>query len=287
MMSDTPYELVEGRIYALTGSIPLDGTASWAPVEEGRSQSLTCWLLKEGDQHMVVDTGVRALWPHISAQLATIVPPGSSLKIFMTRPEPDAVGNLAVIREVYSMEDTDVLAGGNDTPFDFFETAASSRGSRKSSGATPGVLRTTGFDLSPDRPIRVIVPKLRFLPSYWPYDITTKTLFTSDVFTHVSQKTGDPLPIVESPEPPDADEVARHLFSKFWWLPGATTREFVDDLRGIFDRLQPEIVAPAYGGVLKGRAVIEAHLETMLEVLEGSERGDYGQPAVLDAAYVR
>lgn len=273
-------ELAPGLV-AISGTLPLDGIASWAPVLPGRRQSNIAYLLSEGGEHLLVDTGLRIHWPGILERLQERVAPGSRIKVFMTRPEPDAVGNIEKVRESYLMDDTDVISGGADTPFDFFATAGARRqGGDAAGSATPSILRTSGFDLSPERPVRIIVPKLRFLPSYWPFDVRTRTLFTSDVFTHSDQDSASGLQVIADPDALPADEhIARHLFSKFWWLPGATTSEFVGDLRAIFDGLQPERIAPGYGAVLEGRAVVDSHVEALLRVLGDAQRGVYGGPA--------
>lgn len=277
-----PVELVVGRVYALGHPIPLDGRVSWAPELPGRYQSFNCYLLKEADQALLVDTGLRAHWPLIAQQLTQLLVPGSPLKLFMTRPEPDAVSNLSLVRQMYDMHDTDVLAGGHDTPFDFFETAASRREGPMQTGPAPGIIRTDGFDLSPTRRMAIIVPKLRFLPTFWPFDVATRTLFTSDLFAHVDQPEQTGTRIVDSlVDLCTEDELANQLFAKFWWLPGATTVEFANDLRSVFERLRPEIVAPGYGAILVGRDVIEAHLELLLRVLEGCASGRFGIPSTL------
>ena len=149
-------EIVPGRLYAVGDTIPLDGRVSWAPAVPGRHQALSCYLLREGDEALLVDTGVRAFWPAIRTQLAGLLEPGSPLKVFVSRPELDSTGNLPELRELYDIEDTDVMAGGTDNPFDFFDTAVS-RAAAGSEGPAPtySVLRTTGFDLGPHRPVRV------------------------------------------------------------------------------------------------------------------------------------
>lgn len=270
-------------VTALSGTIPLEGIASWAPVLPGRFQSTNCYLLDEGDAYLLVDTGLRVHWDGVRRRLAERMRPGASIRIFMTRPEPDAVGNIDNVRSVYQLADTDVMAGGADSPFDFFATAGARRQGDASGSSTPSVLRTTGFDLSGDRAIRIIVPKLRFLPSYWPFDVRSRTLFTADIFTHVDQGDRVGVTVVDRVEDlPDDDHIASHLFSKFWWLPGATTTAFRDDLLRIFDSLRPEIVAPGYGGILRGQSVVEAHLAALLRVLDSAERGEYGLPSMLE-----
>jgi len=254
-------EIVPGKVYALGGSVRLDGRVSWAPEAADLGQACRCYVLIEGDSALLVDTGVPAHWPTIEPQLRALVAPGTSARVFLTRPELDCVANLPAIRDIYSLEDTDVLSGGADSPFDFFNEAAALSQARQHSHV---VLRTSGFDLGPDRKIRIVVPKLRFLPTYWPYDIATRTLFTSDMFTHVCEA-ADGSAVV--------DDFASHLLCKFWWLDGAVTQPFIDDIRSIFDQLQPEILAPNHGGVIRGREAIEAQVRALTDVLKACAVG--------------
>ncbi|HEY1776797.1 MAG TPA: hypothetical protein VGG41_11615 [Solirubrobacteraceae bacterium] len=254
--------IVPGKVYALGGSVPLDGRVSWAPATAGLSQPCSCYLLTEGDSALLVDTGVPAHWPAMETQLRALVEPGTSVKVFLTRPELDCAANLPAIREIYRLEDTDVLSGGADTPFDFFNEAAALN--QPTQGYSHVVLRTSGFDLGNERRVRIVVPKLRFLPTYWPFDVSTGTLFTSDLFTHVCEST-DGSPVL--------DDLASHLLCKFWWLSGAVTQPFVDDLRSIFTQLQPEILAPDHGGVIRGRAAVDEQLDALTDVLAACAAG--------------
>jgi hypothetical protein len=233
MSPDRPTAIVAGKVYALGGCVALDGRVSWAPPAAGRFQAITCYLLREGDESLLIDIGVPA---HVSAvmhQLKELLAPGSPLKVFLTRAELDAVGNLAVIREAYDVRY--VMAGGSVNPFDGYDDASSARDSSRP--ALP-VVRTSGIDLAEGRQIRVIVPLFRFLPTYWPFDIQTRTLFTSDVFGFTDQAE-DQAPEVRSSaseDPATLESVVDHLFRKFWWLPGSDPDLMKKDVVSIFRR---------------------------------------------------
>jgi flavorubredoxin len=259
-----PITIVAHKLYALGACAPLDGRVSWAPHLDGRHQAISCYLLKEDDEALLIDTGVPAHASVVLQQLERLVSPGSPLRVFLTRPELDAVANLSSIREIYEVRY--VMAGGSINPFDGFDDATSTR---RASGLL-SVVRTSGLDLAQGRQIRIIVPLLRFLPSYWPFDVQTRTLFTSDIFGHTDQA-GAMAPEVISSLSHDVttrESVAEHLFCKFWWLPGSKTQQIMDDLTSIFSTLDPEIVAPGHGCVLKGKDVVQRHLNLLLEVLE-------------------
>lgn len=275
--------LERDRLYALGGTTPLDGRLSWAPRRDARYQTSNCYLLKEDGRHLLVDTGVRADHTLLERQLARLVAPGETLNVFVTRPELDCVGNLGLLRDRYRVEA--ILAGGRPNPFDAFDFAGDQGsdpvarapvvGDRRH--ATPAgfeiaaIRRVDAIGLGPRRTVRVVVPLLRFLPTYWLYDEATGALFTSDVFGHVDQATPDPVDGVLAAEETSAAGAAlvrTSLLCKFWWLPGAVTADIVANLRAIFGELAPTIVAPSHGSVLVGRDVVQRHLDVLLGVLE-------------------
>src|SRR5256885_10067713 len=68
------------------------------------------------------------------------------------------------------------------------------------------------------------------------------TLFRSRVLTDADD------------EPLDPEAVTEHVLARFWWLPGARTDSIVESLETTIGDLRPEVVAPAHGCVLRGRA---------------------------------
>jgi hypothetical protein len=302
LLGSTPIALVPDRLYALGGSVALDGRVSWAPALDRRYQAVSCYLLKEGNQALMIDTGLAVHQAAILDQLGTVLPPGSRLRVFVTRPELDSVGNVPSLRETYDVDS--LMAGGTPNPFDAFNSAdlqrtpaqktaddspPSGTGSRVAVGApskanarpldltspfqTPGaesILRTKGIDVGERRHVSIITPLLRFMPTYWAFDPTTKTLFTSDAFGYTDQATDLVAEVITS----DTDDrltrksVALHLFCKYWWLPGARTDRIRDDVVTIISQTDPEIIAPGHGCILKGRNVIQRLISLMVEVLD-------------------
>jgi hypothetical protein len=63
------------------------------------------------------------------------------------------------------------------------------------------------------------------------------------------------------------ESVSANLFAKYWWLPHATTEPLREWLAAKWADLTPEIVAPSRGCVLRGRKVVQRHLDLMLEAL--------------------
>lgn len=63
------------------------------------------------------------------------------------------------------------------------------------------------------------------------------------------------------------EQVAGHLYAKYEWIPRSTCGPLREWLQDKFDSLDPEIVAPSRGCVLKGRDVVRRHLDFMLDAL--------------------
>jgi flavorubredoxin len=259
-----PIPIVPNKVYALGDCAQLDGTLSWAPKLFRRFQRINCFLLIEGGEALLIDTGVPAHASTILFQLQRLLPPNSVLKVFVTRAELDAVANLSAIREAYDVRY--VMDGGSANPFDGYNDVTAGQGS---AGCALTVARTSGIDLGPARQIRIVVPLFRFLPTYWPFDVATRTLFTSDAFGWTDQSRPDGVSTLsESADPLMRESVGAHILQKFWWLPGSRTKDIKDDLVTIFDTLDPEFIAPGHGCILMGRDVIKRHVSLLLELLD-------------------
>lgn len=246
-----PFPLAGGRVWALGGSIELDGRISWVPAEARGSLPVSCYLLGEGDRHVLVDSGIALHEEAVLAQLAGLVPPGSPLSVFLTRAEFDAFGNVGPIAEAYRVDS--LYTGGVSNPFDAFDfVGLAGRGP----GAKIEIARQPpgfGIDLGPGRRLEVLAPALRILATYWVFDTATGILFTSDAFGH------------HRPEQP-ADlhgAVREHLLAKFGWLRGADVEKIVASLDGIFGGRSIEVIAPGHGHPIVGSAEVQRHYRAM------------------------
>jgi hypothetical protein len=120
---------------------------------------------------------------------------------------------------------------------------------------------------------------LRLLPTNWVYDVATRTLFTSDTFTHVWRPTDDgPWVVTEDDDTTTLDELVDYLLrTRFWWLAGANAEPLCQGMAEVFQTYDVEIVAPSFGCVLEGREVVTRHHELMQEALRTlSERPSIG-----------
>lgn len=268
--------LVDGKLYLCGSVVPLDGRVSWVPPDATGFQAVNLYALIEGGEALVIETGLACHQPLVIEQLASVVPEGTEVKVFLTRAEMDVISNLGAINARFGV--SDLITGGLGNPFDAFDDANSviNRGRRRQIDdrlpTGDSILRSTKIELTDSRYVEIESPVLRFLPTFWGWDEVTRTLFTSDIFCHTSQDHADD-PRVLDPQQEDSttiDSAEAFLFAKFEWLDGADTEAFRRYLVETFDRRQPEIVAPTRGCVLKGREVVERHLALMLDVLSES-----------------
>lgn len=267
-------EVVPGRLYALGGVIELDGRVTWAPAEERGYQPVNCYLLREPGNRaaLVVDPGLAFQRDIVVRQMRAILGSGSPISVFLTRSELDVLGSFGAVASAFPVQS--YYAGGTGNPFDAFDDASSldARGtasygrlSRAPSGFTVA--------LSPERGFEVLRTPLRLLATYWGYDHGTKTLFTSDCFTHVTLQNLTDSRIVDVPRAgaADVDRVRRHLLCKFSWLRDVDhgMDEIRSSLEAIFAQHEVLNIAPGYGCVLKGREIVEEHVARVMTILDG------------------
>lgn len=260
-------------LVVLGGLVPLDGRVSWVPGAAAGFQPSNCYLLTEGDSHLLVDSGLALHAEDILRDLTSLVGT-DGLSVFFTRAEMDCVSNLEPIARRFDIER--LYTGGVINPFDAFQDLSlmALRGRRHQIDATrttegDSVARAATIEIAPGRSLEIESPLLRLLMTFWGWDAATGTLFTSDTFTHGLMRHPDGLRIIDSTveDTTTVEQVAGHLFAKYEWLPRATREPLRDWLAAKFDELDPEVVAPSRGCVLQGRDVVRRHLDLMLTAL--------------------
>lgn len=265
--------LVKDELAVLGGMIPLDERVSWVPSTVKGWQPSNCYLLTEPSSALLVDSGLAIHRNLVLDGLTEALGPDGALSIFFTRGEMDCVSNLEPISERF-----DVLAlftGGVVNPFDAFDEVNRLRykGRRQQidvrSEGGDAMPRTPKIEISPTRTFEIESPLFRLLPTFWGWDNTTGTIFTSDVFTHgvVAKKTDSPVVDSTTDDTTTVDDVIDHLLAKYEWLRKASTAPIQEWLADRFATLQPEIIAPTRGCVLQGRTVVNRHLQLMLDAL--------------------
>jgi flavorubredoxin len=269
MRLDTPpdvageiVELAPGAVYRLGGRAARNGRVSWA-VADGRWEPISCYLLLEGADALLVDTGVAVHGPLIVDQLAELLPDGARLSLFLTRAELDCMGNVAAISERFPLER--IVTGGVVNPFDTFDVAADLV--PESVQFTRGA-DTSSLGVGPGRELDVLRPVLRLLATFWAYDVATRTLFTSDAFGWVAaDAAGAP---VAADVDVDVRDIRASLDAKFEWLADVPDLSAViAGVRALFDERPVDAIAPGHGCVLAGRSVVTRHVGALLSALDG------------------
>jgi flavorubredoxin len=264
-----PVEIASETLYVVGGNVPLNGRITWVPSTATGFQPMNCYLLVENGSAVIVDPGPAAVEGSVVAGLKRAVPRGVEPDVFLTRYQLDAIGNLGPIATAIPLGV--VYTGGLTNPFDSFDQVTSmDAGNRTRELQVARIAPRTQLDVGPERKLEVVTPLIRILSTFWVYDTGTKTLFTSDAFTHglVSDEADVPV-IRDAGADVSLEHVRAHLLATFGWLEQADTEPIIENLRRIFEEREIEIIAPARGCILHGRDVVDQHYSAVLDVLKG------------------
>jgi len=130
------------------------------------------------------------------------------------------------------------------------------------------------------REIDVMQAPIRLIATRWLYDRATRTLFSSDLFTHVWREAATGPWVVQDSEKNCADNDPTStgdirsfmLNTRYWWLEGAPTDAIRRGIDKVFDTCDVETIAPGYGCILRGRNVIERHYRMLDEFLKACDK---------------
>ncbi len=267
-------ELVPDRLYRLGDMLSLDGRISWAPPDLRGYQPANCYLVVEGRNATLIDTGPALQEREIVEQLKSVLPSGAHLTVFVTRLEPEGLGNIGPIQAAVGIDH--IITGGIPNMFDswneipgfveLWNNRADWLGDRTFMDrvATGEPVPMGGSDR-----LLVLPAPLRILATFWVYDRETHTLFTTDVFGHTSVESPAESPVRSSlAEDGTTYESARaHVLAKFPRIPYAHMEPVDDKLGAIFAERQVDTIAPMHGCVLRGEALVNKHLEILHRIL--------------------
>ncbi|MDA0785071.1 MAG: hypothetical protein O3B37_02175 [Proteobacteria bacterium] len=272
-------ELSAGRVYALQSSFELNGRISAYP-QSARGYSVgNCYLLKEGDRALLLDTGYAVNEQDILEQLASLIGPDTPLSVFPLRlNEFMSVSNAVAIAkrfnviECYSpvpdIEDWiefDTLRGEERNPV----LKTTIIGSLSGKGG-PRV------ELGPGRVVDVMNAPIRLINTIWIYDEATKTLFSSDMFSHLWGDREDGPWLLGGNEEDDATDFpfvrSFLLNTRYWWIEGANLAPIRKAVAEVYDRFDIETIAPGYGRIMSGRRHVDRQFEVLDDVLSQLDR---------------
>ncbi len=99
-----PLTLVNDRLYRLGGQVELDERVSWVPPGTQGWLPANCYAVVEGDEVLLIDTGLACHEASVLGALDQLVEPGKKVKVFITRSEMDCVSNLGAIASRFGVE---------------------------------------------------------------------------------------------------------------------------------------------------------------------------------------
>jgi flavorubredoxin len=273
--ADRIMTVAEGKLYALQNPFALDGRVSSYP-ESARGYSVAnSYLLTQSDAAMLIDTGFGKDEPVIRAQIESLINPGLPLSLFPLRlNEFMSINNVATLAGVFNVETcytSDVDAAL------WFDFGAKTEGRDVLQSMTvTAVTRADTIQLGKEnRVIDVMRAPIRLIPTRWLYDRATRTLFSSDMFTHVwrnAQK--GPWIVTEADDRSTSLQDMRSflLNTRYWWLEGAATDSIRRGISDVFDKYDVETIAPGYGCILCGRSVVLRHYQLLDEILKACDK---------------
>lgn len=267
--------LVDGRLYALANPYSVEGLVTTHPRGSTGFAPMNVYVLIEGVDALLVDTGWTVSEKALARQLAEILPADVRLSILLTRPgEFNSISNVRSLAERFSL-------GGIYGLYPALSEWVDIRPELTPFGSE---LRTGRLDQVEDRlcrlgdtihvgglrPVTLLPPPLRLLPTCWLYDEATRTLFTSDSFTHAWCDAPDGPWLVDDPGAfVGGDDLYSYLVgSRYWWLADADTAPIARELDQLFDAHEIDIIAPGFGCIFKGRDVVQAQRAALDGVLK-------------------
>jgi hypothetical protein len=266
--------LGEGNLFALQNPFVLDGRVSaYAASARGFSVA-NSYLLTESDAALLIDTGFGKDEPVIRAQIESLIAPGLPLSMFPLRlNEFMSINNVEAFAAHFNVEQCYTSNVDAALWFDFGAKAdgRSILGSMRVSAVT----RADTIDVGKTgRTLDVMQAPIRLIATRWLYDRATRTLFSSDLFTHVwrDRETG-PWVVTEENDTTTGRELRSFMLNtRYWWLEGAPTDGIRRGIDAVFDKYDVETIAPGYGCLLSGRKVVARHYQLLDEFLKACDK---------------
>jgi flavorubredoxin len=267
--------LAEGNLYALQNPFALDGRVSSYPASARGYSVANSYLLTQSDAAMLIDTGFGKDEPVICAQIESLIAPGLPLSLFPLRlNEFMSINNVETFAGHFNVETCYTSNVDAALWFDF-GAKAEGRDILQSMKVT-AVTRADTIRLgTKDRAIDVMQAPIRLIATRWLYDRATRTLFSSDMFTHVWRDSrSGPWIVTETDNDATSLRDVRSflLNTRYWWLEGAPTDSIRRGIGDVFDKYDIETIAPGYGCILRGRNVVARHYRMLDEILKACDK---------------
>lgn len=287
MSYSTITEIVSEKVFSLRNTFALDGRVSAYP-DAARGYAISnCYLLKEEDGAVLLDTGATILKEQIIGQLATLIDNNTPLSLFPLRiNEFMSVGNAMSIAKKFNV--VDCYARVPDVHY-WLEFESSSASESSCAGPTIPTNSLSGpsncqVGKSGDRRLQAFSAPIRLISTFWVYDEQTKVLFSSDMFSHIWRENDTGPWEVEV----DDDDVSTVSFvqsfllnTRYWWLEGASLDQLRRNVANVFEQYEIDFIAPAFGAIFCGKKSVENQfciLDEVLRELDSSRVKPYYVP---------
>jgi hypothetical protein len=266
--------LAQGKLYALQHPFALDGRVSSYPASARGFSVANSYVLTQSDAAMLIDTGFGKDEPAIRAQIERLIAPGLPLSLFPLRlNEFMSINNVETFAAHFNVEQC--YTSNIDAALWFDFGAKVDGRSILDSMPVTAVTRSDTIELGKQgRAIDVVQAPIRLIATRWLYDRATRTLFSSDMFTHVWRTDADGPWIVNEEDDATSARALRSflLNTRYWWLEGAPTASIRRGILDVFDKCDVETIAPGYGCILHGRKVVARHVAMLDEILKGLDK---------------
>lgn len=267
--------MADDRLYALQNPFALDGRVSSYPASARGFSVANSYLLTQPDAAMLIDTGFGKDEPAIRAQIERLIAPRLPLSMFPLRlNEFMSINNVESFAAHFNIDQCYTSNPDAALWFDF-GTTANGRSILDAMKVT-AVTRADKIELGKTgRAIDVMQAPIRLIATRWLYDGATRTLFSSDMFTHTwrGTETG-PWIVTEADDDATSLRDVRSfmLNTRYWWLEGVSTDSMRRGIGDIFDKFDIETIAPGYGCILRGRKVVARHYRMLDEFLKSCDK---------------
>jgi flavorubredoxin len=266
--------LAEGKLYALQNPYKLDGRVSSYPGSARGWSVANCYLLKQPDAAMLIDTGFGKDEQLIISQIESLIAPKSPLSLFPLR-----------LNEFMSINNVETFAGhfnietcytSNPDAALWFDFGAKTDGrSILDSMPVTAVTRSDTIKLGKQgREIDVMQAPIRLIATRWLYDGGTKTLFSSDMFTHVwRERIEGPWIVTDETDTTTEREMQSFMLNtRYWWLEGAPTDSMRRGIAAVFDKYDIETIATGYGCILRGHKTVARAYKMLDQILKKMDK---------------
>src|SRR5215475_6592452 len=266
--------LAAGKLYALQHPFALDGRVSSYPASARGFSVANSYLLTQSDAAMLIDTGFGKDERAIRGQIESLIAPRLPLSLFPLRlNEFMSINNVESFAGHFNVEQCYTSNVDAALWFDF-GSKADGRNILESMKVV-AVTRSDTIQLGKQgRSIDVMQAPIRLIATRWLYDRATRTLFSSDMFTHVWRADQEgPWIVTEADDDATSLRDVRSflLNTRYWWLEGAPTDSMRRGIGNVFDKYDVETIAPGYGCILHGRKVVARHYQMLDDILKACD----------------